>query len=36
MEMILGRERAADGAIRLAPGVEAQPGVSGSPGTMKS
>ena len=34
--MILGRISDSDSAIRFAPGTEAQPGVKGSPGTMKS
>ncbi len=31
-----GTERASDSAIRFAPSTDGQPGVSGSPGTMKS
>ena len=34
--MILGAEIASSMGMRLAPGTEAHPGVSGSPGTMKS
>src|SRR5207249_9586673 len=34
--MIFGRETASAAAIRAAPGTDAQPGVSGSPGTRKS
>src|SRR5687768_6814849 len=34
--MIFGSEGDSAGAIRLAPGTEAQPGVRGSPGAMKS
>ena len=34
--MIFGSEMASAAAIRFAPGTDAQPGVSGSPGTRKS
>ena len=34
--MILGTARDSLTSIRLAPSTEAQPGVSGSPGTIKS
>ena len=34
--MIFGSETASSRGIRFAPGTDAQPGVSGSPGTMKS
>ena len=33
---IVGSETASRGSIRRAPGIDAHPGVSGSPGTMKS
>ena len=34
--MIVGSDTASRAAMRGAPGIDAQPGVSGSPGTMKS
>ena len=34
--MIFGSETASSRGMRFAPGTDAQPGVSGSPGTMKS
>ncbi len=34
--MIFGAEIASSIGMRFAPGTEAHPGVSGSPGTMKS
>ena len=34
--MIFGSEMASSIGMRLAPSTEAQPGVSGSPGTRKS
>ena len=34
--MMAGSEIASAGAIRFAPGTDAHPGVSGSPGTRKS
>ena len=32
--MMVGTDTASSLAIRFAPGIDAQPGVSGSPGTM--
>ena len=34
--MIVGSDAASDSGMRFAPGSDAQPGVSGSPGTLKS
>ena len=34
--MIFGSDTASAASMRLAPGTDAQPGVSGSPGTRKS